>query len=192
MISDKRFYYNRELEHALRQVFPKKYNRDAGLFANPTYVKKATLDWIERIKKRVFELTEYDLRLREMVFMDLDSIKEEIKNISKEPNEWKIIPKLMMVISRLLGYDWCDGTVNREVFYKQNIAQEHKDLIARGRAKPIMERIKFQSNINQTLFKTINYLEKEGYEKEQISMIINKSYSTIDRIKKRYGKCKKI
>ena len=183
--NNERFYYNIELEMALRQVFGKKYYHSAELFAYPKYVKEDLIDWIKRIRKRTIDITNYDLRLREMIFLNLECLENEVKKIDKENVDWKIIARLMNLVSRFLGYDWCNGEINRHVLFFQDGAQEWNDKLNKGKFKSSGDFFNHISKINKALLETIEFLEKKGLTLDEISSVLKISESTISRLKKK-------
>lgn len=184
-LEGKRFDYNMGLELVLRQVFGKTYYNSAGGFSNPSNIKKALSDWIRKIRKRTLEVTNYDLRLKEMILLELEYIEKEIKKINKENNDWKIIPRLMEIISRLLGYDWCDGEIHRQVFFFQNRSQEEVDEINKGEGISFKDYQESMSKVYKAQLDIIKSLEKKGLTFHEISCVLKISESTINRMKNR-------
>lgn len=184
MKEDKRFKYNMKLEHALRQVYGKKYYGYAGCFENATCVKKAIKDWTKKIRKRIIEVTEYDLRLRSMALLELEAIERRVEKIKKENNDWEIISTLMNFVSRLLGYDWLDGEIHRQTLFFQSNPQEWSDKIKKGGYKGLKESMETQSKVYTAEIETIKFLENKGLTTHEISCVLKISESTINRMKK--------
>ncbi|HDQ06525.1 MAG TPA: hypothetical protein ENN36_07385 [Candidatus Bathyarchaeota archaeon] len=122
------FRYNGDLEIVMADLFGKRYFGLAGLFSDPKFCKKCMLKAIKKIKRRLNELLTIDERLRERTNSILDSLEREARKISlEENNEWKIITHLLHLVTHLLGYDWQDGKIHRQVFYYQDKAQAQMD-----------------------------------------------------------------
>lgn len=178
-----RLKHNLGLEHALCTIFGKKYHGDASLFEDPKYVKQALNDWIKKVRKRITELTNYDERLRLVTSIQLELLKKELKNFPKENNEWMIITHFIYLINYLLGYDLCDGTINRHVIYFQDRGQEWKEQQKMGKRR--WEDISWTyKNVRNYRRDIIKRLREKGLNYYQISEIMDKSESTIKRISK--------
>ncbi len=135
-MTDERFYYNMDLEMALRTLFGNKYNQFAGLAQDPKEIKKAMKDWIKKVENRIDELTNYDPRLKEISEIHLDSLKSAILQLNKENNDWIIIARLLHLISYLLGYDFVDGKIYRHVIFFRDRTQEIGVARRKGKIKP--------------------------------------------------------
>ncbi len=124
---NERFKYNLEFENAMIQLLGQKYSGYASAAEIPKYVKKGVLEFITKAKERIDQITTMDERLRLLLFLHLNHMKNEIKNIQKENNDWIIISILLNIIAVLLGYDWREGKVHRHVVYFRDKNQEIED-----------------------------------------------------------------
>ena len=179
---NKRFGYNMRLERALRQVYGNKYYHSAELFSQTNNVKVALRDWIKKIRRRILEVTNYDLRLREIILLDLESLERDIKNLNDKKSDWEIIPDLMDIISRLLGYDWGEGKVSHETFFYQNGNQEWNNQVKREGGKSFRDYQNQISRICKAQVETIKRLKKDGLSLHEISCVLKISESTINRL----------
>lgn len=182
-ISSKRdLGYNLELEYALKIVFGDKYYNCAALFNDPKYVKDALKEWIKVMRQRLYNLTNYDERLRLTTSLFLDSLDHELIKLPNNPNVWQIIPILISLINHMAGYDW-DGKVNRHVIYFQDAEQEVFDLKKMGK----INRDDYEWNIYKLQLYKIEIAKKlkgDGLNTYKISQILNVSESTVRRFLK--------
>ena len=124
----KRFKYNMDFEHALRNLLGQRHYGMAGAFRSPKISKKFLLRAIRRIRRRLNEIITTDERLILTTSITLDRLERNVKAMSaKVNNDWVIIANLLNLISLLLGYDWLDGDVHRHVFFYQDKVQEIHD-----------------------------------------------------------------
>lgn len=159
-----------------------KYQNSASLMQDDKYFKNAIRDWIKRIKPRVIELTNHDNRLREMILLELSVLDEELKKFPKEDNATTIIATLISIVGRLLGYDW-NGTINREVIFFQNEAQEKVDLRNMGE-RTFPETCEFYDGVFQAKTKEIvKKLTEDGFKDWQIADILNINPSKVKKIR---------
>jgi len=125
---DTRFSYNGKLELVMLDFFGKYYWGMARLFRDPKFCKKCMLRLVKRMRKRLNEILTMDERLRQRTNDILESLENHAKQISIEKNnDWDIIADLLHLIAHLLGYDWQDGKIHRQVFYYQDEAQAQLD-----------------------------------------------------------------
>jgi len=123
-----RFKYNLDLEYVMLDFFGKKYYGMARLFENPTFCKKCMLRVVKRIRKRLNEILSMDERLRQRTNGILESLEGHSRRISlTENNDWFIIADLLDLVGHLLGYDWQDGKIHRQVFFFQDEVQAQLD-----------------------------------------------------------------
>ena len=165
--------YNHDLEFALRNIGLKKYYGYAGVFENPKEYRKAIKEWSKHVSKRVYELTEYDERLREIVLSHLKYLEDMIKKVPDGKTEFQIIPIMMGIVNNLIGYDWM-GKINRNVFFFQSRGQQLKDLEAKAEVTT-KEYIEAYRDSEKRKKEIIENLKKKGMSLYQIADIMNLS-----------------
>ena len=177
-----RFKYNMDLENALRNLLGQRYYGCAGAFSDVQICKKLLRRAIRRIRRRLNEIITTDERLLLTTSITLDRLERNIKSTSeKTNNDWFIIANFLDLVSSLLGYDWRDGKVHRQVIFYQYKQQEIEDYMKKvGRAFwdefPIDWRIRFE----------IVYLLKERkLSNNQIARVLTLSDKLIAKILKR-------
>jgi len=122
-----RFYYNLELESALRNLLGQKYYGTASGFFQPKYVQKAMLQATKRIRKTIGKI-KADQRFHDIANAELDILEHELNNMTAGNNDWKIIAHLLSLVSTLLGYDWTEGKQYRKPRYYQTPTQKKMSL----------------------------------------------------------------
>lgn len=122
-----RFYYNLQLESALRNLYGQKYYGTASGFFQPKYVQKAMLQATKKIRKAIAK-TKADQRFHDRANAELDILEHELNNMLTGNNDWKIIAYLLSLISTLLGYDWNEGKQYRKPKYHQTPKQKQMSL----------------------------------------------------------------
>jgi regulator of sirC expression with transglutaminase-like and TPR domain len=120
-----RFYYNLELEQALRNLLSDKYYHSASGFSDPKDVEKAMLHATKKIRETL-DKTKADQRFHDLVDVELNALESELRNLRIHNNDWKIIAQLLQLISTLLGYDWNEGKQYRKLKYHQTPTQQRK------------------------------------------------------------------
>lgn len=122
-----RFYYNLELEEALRNLFGERYYGKASGFFQPKTVQKAMLQAIKKIRKTIRKM-KADPRFHERANAELDILEHELNQLTVGNNDWKIVAHLLGLISTLLGYDWNEGKQFRKPKYYQTPTQKRMSL----------------------------------------------------------------
>jgi len=171
-MAEKRFCNNMQLELALRTLFGNKYYHFAECGQDPKEIKKAMKDWIKKIENRIDELTNYDLRLKEVSESLLEELKIDISQLEKKNNDWIIISRLIQLISYLLGFDFVDGEIYRHVLFFQDKTQEVGIAQKEGKL-PAEEFNWIFRNRNNCRRKIAKQLKNEGLTIFKISEIMN-------------------
>ena len=122
-----RFYYNLELENAMRNLFGDRYYGTASGFFQPKTVQKAMLQAIKKIGKTINKI-KADPRFYVRANADLEILEHELNQMTVRNNDWKIIAHLLDLISTLLGYDWGEGKQYRKPKYYQTPTQKRMSL----------------------------------------------------------------
>ncbi len=134
------------------------------------YLIEDFMKWINKIKKRVVEITNLDINLREKLLFELELLENKIKLIKKSDMEWEIIPSLMNVISNLVGFE--HGDINRNCLFYQNFSQEMKSLKNKGKYPTYEDMAKFSKYRIEEISHIVNELHKKGYTIYQIHTIV--------------------
>ena len=172
--------YNIELEYALRQVLGKKYYGCASYIEEPKEFRKAITNWLNKLEKRIYDVTSYDFRLREKLTMTLSNIRKELKDYGKKDNLIDITTKIIYLVNYLFGFDY-EGSINHNLFFYQTSAQEEKDLIRNLKIKKSDEFQWSFQNVLKYKQNIISSLKKEGLSDYRIAQIMN---TTIAKLKK--------
>lgn len=122
-----RFYYNLELEMALRNLLGKRYYGKASGFFQPKYVQKDMLQAMKKIRKTIGKI-KADQRFYDRANAELDILEHKLNQMTVGNNDWKIIAHLLSLISTLLGYDWNEGKQYRKPKYYQTPTQKRMSL----------------------------------------------------------------
>ena len=100
----------------------------AATFKDVSKVREALLQATKKIRSHLEQIITADDRLLLTTSITLNSIEEEIRNLTEESNnELEIIADLLHLIAHLLGYDWNMGETNRQVVHFQTAEQERID-----------------------------------------------------------------
>lgn len=177
----KRLGYNIELEYAVRLAFGRKYYNYASLFEDPTNVKSALKDWINKIEKRLYTITNYDENLRGFVSTHLESLRRNLAQYPKESNEWKIIADLVAITTYLVGYSY-DGELNRHVIYYQDAQQQVVE--ARHKAGSGSEDLWGFNHIKKYRKDIAHHLKEAGLTNYQISLVLTVSLYEVNQLLK--------
>lgn len=127
---DNRYHYSAKLEWALLELLGEKskWSDMAATFKDVSKVREALLQATKKIRSHLEQIITADDRLLLTTSITLNSIEEEIRNLTEESNnELEIIADLLHLIAHLLGYDWNMGETNRQVVYFQTAEQERID-----------------------------------------------------------------
>ena len=124
---DNRYHYSAKLEWALLELLGEKskWSGMAVTFQDVSKVREALLQATKKIRSHLEQIITADDRLLLTTAITLNSIEEEVGNLTEESNnELEIIADLLHLIAHLLGYDWLTGETNRQVVYFQTAEQE--------------------------------------------------------------------
>ena len=124
---DNRYHYSAKLEWALLELLGEKskWSGMAAMFQDVSKVRGAFLQATKKIRSHLEQIITADDRLLLTTSITLNSIEEEVGNLTEESNnELEIIADLLHLIAHLLGYDWLMGETNRQVVYFQTAEQE--------------------------------------------------------------------
>jgi hypothetical protein len=123
-----RFKHNLSLEYALCDLLGKThYSKTAGDFKSQKYCQKYMFNATNKIRERLSDIP-MDERLTMRTGAILDTLERHLNENSDAVNtDWDIITDLLHLLVHLLGYDWQDGRVHRELIYHQSIGQEQED-----------------------------------------------------------------
>ena len=127
---DNRYHYSAKLEWALLELLGEKskWSGMAVTFQDVSKVREALLQATKKIRSHLEQIITADDRLLLTTSITLNSIEEEIRNLTEESNnELEIIADLLHLIAHLLGYDWNMGETNRQVVHFQTAEQERID-----------------------------------------------------------------
>lgn len=126
----RRFKYNMDFELALCHLLGGKYSGTAGVFSDAEISKEYLQIAIERIKERLNEINTMDERLCLTTSITLKNLGEYAEKTSEKiNNDWLIISNLLKLVALLIGYDWHEGKIHRQISYHQNREQEIEDTI---------------------------------------------------------------
>jgi hypothetical protein len=130
-----------------------------------------------------------------MTLANLDGMESDLKLIGKDAEaEWDLITDLMVLSSRLVGYDWLDGEIHRQVVYYQTQMQEWRDLKNKQPIRPyrpVAEEIKEQEDIEKIEKKIISDLLGQGLTFYEIYSILRMPPGRLEKlIKELQGKKK--
>lgn len=121
------FAHSDEFEIGMRLILGKKAYCSADLAASSKEAKYLLQKSLNELLHRIDEIITMDSRLRDMLYTNFDTLKEQVKYIDKTACRIHIIGKLFEIIGRLLGYDWLDGKKYRTPIYYRTKWQEFSD-----------------------------------------------------------------
>lgn len=193
--SEKRYHYSYEFGETLNMFFGTKGKYDdncAGLCEDDDgqgqlFVKKAMHDMVNKIRARLKEIQNVDERLIVTTNACLSQLEGEFKEINdKTNNDLEIIALLFEMIALLLGYDYSDGKVYREVLYYQTREQEIQDFL---HFNPD-EFWKTTDTPDKEREKIILELKDKGMHQNVIARVMNTSEYCVRKILKKHGRMK--
>lgn len=147
---------------------------------------------VKKIRKRLNEILIMDERLRQQTNVILKSLEDNAKELSvKENNDWSIIADLLDLVAHLLGYDWWDGQIHRQVFYYQTECQAQMD-----KRKPDPNKYcNILESDEKLRYMLVQSLRKRQLPKHQIARLlginlqrVNDILSSIEHYEKEQGK----
>lgn len=175
-----RFKYNMVFEMAMLNLLGGHYYHCAELFREVDYSKKYLRRAIKKLKKRVNELITHDERLLTQCESILSSIDDLAKETSEDVNnDWEIIGNLILIVSKLVGYDWVDGKIYHHAFFYQDLSQEFDSEGHKRGLKNVYQEL-IESRKYQ--YKIVNSLNEKGLSMIQIGMILNISRNRVKKI----------
>jgi len=177
---DERFKYNMDLEMALCNLLGERYFGLAGTFSDVKASKEYLLIALKRIRKRLNEIITSDERLLMMVNLNLDQLEKYVKETSESVNnDWFIIARLLDLVARLLGYDWVDGKVHRQIIYYQEREHEEEDHMKEIGDSDYLKEYRGDMKIQ---YEMIYLLRKRGLPMNQIARVLNISRNRVSKI----------
>lgn len=169
---NKKFSYNISMEYAFATVLGESVHGNAGLYDNPTYIKKDFKKWINIIEKRIYELTEYDERLLTVATSHLNRIKDKLKQISTDDVEWDIITHMIWLVGHLLGYDFFGEINHHVIFYQDRYQIDHTERMMTGRR--IVDDYEWcYHHVRNYQADIVRSLKEKGLTNYQVSQIMN-------------------
>jgi len=178
-----RFKYNMDLEMALCNLLGDRYYGSAGEFSDAKTSKEYLLTALKRIRKRLNEIITSDERLLMMVNQNLDGLENYVKDTSESVNnDWFIIARLLDLVTRLLGYDWAEGKVHRQIIYYQEREQEEEDHKKEIGDPDYWKEFRGDMRIQ---YEVIYLLRKRGLSMNQIARVLNISRDRVSKILKK-------
>jgi|GEM_PF-2622388 len=174
--------YSMDYELMLRQVFGNKEYHSADLYGKK-YFKKKIKKLIVELRKRVDSLVEIDDRLKEMLFSDFESLEKQTEELSGPDFYKSLFVRALMIITRLLGYDYCEGKIHREPYFIRSVGQEIKEKAAKG-AHFYDELMKTRSKILQKRKDLILQLAQDGFTTAEISEILKLSLYEVSKTRR--------
>lgn len=174
--------YSMDYELMLRQVFGDKEYHTADLYGKK-YFKRKVKKLIVALRKRVDSLVEIDDRLKEMLFSDLEKMEALVSSLDHPADYKSLYVTSLMVITRLLGYDYCEGQIHREPHFIRTVYQETKEKSAKG-AHFYDELMKTRSKILEKRRDMVRNLADEGFTTAEISEILKMSQYEVSKIRR--------
>jgi predicted transcriptional regulator len=176
-----RFSYSTDFEIGMRQVLGQRAYHAPDIAGMPASARKLLLEAVKKLSKRVDEIITMDERLRERLLSEFEELRKHVDKIDKVPNQMPLTGTLFNIISRLLGYDWCDGKVYRTPVYFRTKSQEFKDYrnryiskwrdLEREEHSLVLVRRRIAAN-----------LKKEGMPISQIARVLNMSEYAVGQL----------
>lgn len=112
-----RYRYSIDMENALRRFGGKKYDDFATLCEDQELLKKALLEVVSTIRKRIENIST-DVNFKKSLAISIETLTEEIQYLNKKNNnDLDIIAALLDTNALLLGFDQYDGRTHKEVNY---------------------------------------------------------------------------
>jgi hypothetical protein len=177
---DDRFKHNLMLEYAMQDLFGiGNYGGMAGGFQDASYCRECLLRATRRIRNRLSEIP-MDERLICAAGNILDSLEANTKRISESVNtDWEIITDLLHLVVHLIGFDWLDGKIHREVFFFQNKGQEQQDWRMEIGDREYYDNFRLEEKRRYML---VNQLKKNKVSKYQIARLLGLSIKRVNQI----------
>ena len=169
-----------EFELGMRQILGDKAYGSANAAAVPKSAIRLLLKATKKLSIRVDEIVTIDSRLRERLLSDISVLQTQIGGMNKTPHRIHIIGQLFKIISRLLGYDWIDGSIYRTPVYFRTKSQEYRDCIMF-----IANRTERENEENELVLqrrKICLELNGQGMSKNQISRVLNVSEYEVEQM----------
>ena len=174
------FIYSMEFEEGMQQILGHRANHAADLAGSPSAAKKLLLQATKKLSTRVDEIVTMDARLRERLISDFDDLKKTIDGIDKTPFRIHLIGLLFKIISRLLGFDWMDGSVYRTPIYYRTKTQEFEEHVRHMKHWRDWENEENELVLQRR--KICLQLKEEGLHKNQIARALNISEYEVDQL----------
>lgn len=175
-----RFKYNMIFEIAMQNILGTHYSHSAELFREVDYSKKYLRRAIKKLRKRVVELITHDERLLTQCESILDSIDDLAKKTADDVNnDWEIIANLILLVSKLVGFDWCDGKIYHHAFFYQDLKQEFDSETQKRGARDVYKEL---MDVRKYQYMTVNSLNKKNLPMIQIGNILNISKDRVKQI----------
>lgn len=173
---------NYDFEKAVRLILGDKAYHIADSSLNMSSIKKLLQEALNKIRERIDEIITMDERLIEMLFLDLDRLKWDIKSIDKTPKA-SLIANFLSIIGRLLGYDWMDGRTYRTPVYFRTKSEEFADY--RNRKGSSYRKFREEEN-NLVLerHKITKELKAKGLTTNQIARVLNITEYAVNQLLK--------
>jgi len=125
-----RFHYSVAMEIADQEFFgcDKRPSGMATAFHNPQYFRDRCLAIMGKIGKRINDVASGDEPLRALLLGDLESLRRQIRTVTKTENDLEIIAGLLGLVAHLLGWERLDRKFHRIPVYFQTNEQRKDSL----------------------------------------------------------------
>ncbi len=174
-----------QFEIMLRQVLGDDAYQTASYFGHISLFKKYTLRAVKRLLKRVDEL-EMDNRLKDRLLNGFQNLELKIRELKEGEDARVLFVETMMIISRLLGFDWIKGRIYSTPVYTRNLHGLIADHVYAGPDKHFYnEQQKLEKSLFQQRIQIVKNLQERGYKTPEIAFILN---TTDYQVKKLLGK----
>ena len=169
-----------QFEDLMRQLFGEKAYGIAGGSGNDRFRKRWLIQASRLMQKIVVEI-DTTPRHQRMLSIALEDLEKSFQNC-REPT-WEIVYKLLLLCSRLLGYDYCIGSAFNTPLCYQTEAQHYGQLQAEG-ADALSEHIADQKNA--LTLRIARELKAKGHTIFKIVLVLNTSEYQIKKLLKSY------
>jgi len=174
-----RFHYSLQMEMAVWELYGmNKRHGMASAFQSCSFFKKECKKFMDKIRRRINQIVTTDEFFRETLNADIDSIERELKYCSENNNnDIDLIGKLIILVSHLLGWGYCEGEFYRTPIYYQTDEQKEKSLRIVAKQGVPSEIVFRKRNI-------ILQLRKENLSYQQIGLILGITDSCVKQLEK--------